>query len=83
MNLFKILGGLGIDPKDVLQNVLHNASPGLAKPPLLQFLRERVSDAGCQKLGRLCSMAGEKLQKLDREGAAGDLARIVGEIRFF
>jgi hypothetical protein len=83
MNLFKILGGLGIDPKDVFQNVLTATTPGLAKPQLLKFLTERVSDAGCQKLGRLCSLAGEKLQKLDRAGAAGDLSRVIGEIKFF
>jgi hypothetical protein len=77
-NILDILGGMSA--KDILGSVLHHASPKLAKPVFEQAFN-KMSDAGAQKVGRLLSMAGEKLQALDRAGAAGDAARIVGEIK--
>lgn len=82
MDILKALKGLGLDQKDVIQGVFHFASPALAKSALKKAFAN-TSDAACEKLGRLLTMAGTKLLAKDREGAAGDLARVVGEIKIF
>lgn len=79
-DILKAVGGLGLDPDEILGSVLHYATPKLAKAAFVEAFK-RTSDEGCKKIGRLLSMAGEKLQKLDRDGAAGDCGRVVGEIK--
>jgi hypothetical protein len=65
-----------------VQQVLHFTTPALAKQALAKAFA-KTSDEACDKLSRILAMAAQKLAAKDRSGAAGDLARVVGEIKFF
>ena len=82
MNILKTVKGFGIDPQDARQGELHFANPKLAKE-VFNVPFALTSDEACKRIGRLLSMAGEKQQKLDRDGAAGDCKRILGEVKQF
>lgn len=82
MDILKFGKLVGLDPEDILKSVVHYATPKLSKAAFAAAL-DRASDEACAKIGRLLSMAGAKLQKLDRKGAAGDLGRAIGEIKVF
>lgn len=82
MDVFKALGFLGVNAGDVFGSVLHAATPKIAKAAWQAGL-SRASDEACRKIGRLLVLAGQKLQKGDRDGAAGDLARVTGEVKLF
>lgn len=83
-DIFQGLGVLGLDLADVARAALHHMTPKLAKPAFEAGLA-RASDDAARKLGRLCKMAGEALDRPqpDREEAAGHLARLTGEIKLF
>ncbi len=80
-DILKLIGGMGAE--DLLKSVLHYATPQLAKP-VFKALLGKLSPAGVGKLGRLFSLAGAELTKPtpDLDAAAGNMARVVGEIKF-
>ncbi len=85
MKLPDILGILGgLDAPALFNAVLHYVTPKVAKPGLVLAINQASLEQK-RKWGRLFKMAGEKLDRADpdEEGAAGDLARGLGEIRLF
>lgn len=80
VDILRLLPALGLSAADVFGDVLHAITAQGAKLAFREGLG-RASDDACKKIGRLLVMAGKKLQALDRESAAGDLARVAGMIK--
>lgn len=80
-NILSVLRALGLDTKDVLQSVLHYATPQLAKP-LFRELLSRTSGEKQERMARILRMAADEMEKQNDEAAAGNLARFVGEVKW-